>query len=118
MAEPCAVTNVQHYGGASVVAPSVNVYTRQDRDDGILMQPPADKRTANVYRKRDVRTYATLWNASEKVLIVGLREPKGAAWQFLSSIVLTAFAFEAYLNHIGPRVLTSWEELERLSPKS
>jgi hypothetical protein len=29
---------------------------------------------------------------------------------------LTAFAFEAYLNHLGPKVMASWEELDRVSP--
>jgi hypothetical protein len=36
----------------------------------------------------------------------------------LRSIVLTAFAFEAYLNHVGPQVLSCWGSLERLSPNS
>jgi hypothetical protein len=49
-------------------------------------------------------------------LDAGSREPNGSKWIFLSSIVLTAFAFEAYLNHVGPTVLTSWKGLERLSP--
>jgi hypothetical protein len=31
---------------------------------------------------------------------------------------LTAFAFEAYLNHVGPQVLSCWRSLERLSPNS
>ena len=84
----------------------------------LMTHPHQDKRKATVEKKRDVRAYATLWNASEKVLLVGLRVPAGAAWQFLSSIVLTAFAFEAYLNHIGPKLLASWEELDRLSPKA
>ena len=34
----------------------------------------------------------------------------------MSSVVLTAFAFEAYLNHVGPTVITSWTELERHPP--
>src|SRR5262245_47164042 len=73
------------------------------------------RRKAIVTQERDVRTYAELWHASRKVLEAGIREPVGSSWQFLASIVLTAFAFEAYLNHVGPTVLSSWEGLERLS---
>ena len=41
--------------------------------------------------------------------------PIGSTWQYLSSVVLTAFAFEAYLNHVGPLTLESWPTLERSS---
>ena len=34
-----------------------------------------------------------------------------------ASIVLTAFTFEAYLNHVGPKLFNSWAALEKLSPK-
>lgn len=69
-----------------------------------------------ITKQRAVHTYAELWQASNFVLQVGLREPQGSARQFLSSLVLTAFAFEAYLNHIGPETLACWEEVERLPP--
>jgi hypothetical protein len=63
--------------------------------------------------------YAELWDASECVLAAGMKQPHGSSSQFLSSIVLTAFAFEAYLNHVGPQVLSCWGGLERrLSPNS
>jgi hypothetical protein len=76
------------------------------------------KRKAVVTRERNVRTYAELWHASQSILDAGIRAPKGSSWQFLSSLVLTAFSFEAYLNHVGPAVLSSWERLERLSPEA
>jgi hypothetical protein len=69
-----------------------------------------------ITKQRAVHTYAELWQASNFVLQVGIRQPQGSACQFLSSLVLTAFAFEAYLNHIGPESLACWEELERLPP--
>jgi hypothetical protein len=77
---------------------------------------PKKRRKAIVTQERNIRTYAELWHASKKVLEVGLREPVGSSWQFLSSLVLTAFAFEAYMNHVGIEVLSCWENLERLSP--
>jgi hypothetical protein len=71
---------------------------------------------ALVTKDRSVHTYAELWHASQCVLETGERERIGSSWQFLSSLVLTAFAFEAYLHHVGPAVLSSWESLEQLPP--
>ncbi len=73
-------------------------------------------RKAVVTKERTVHTYAELWHASGCVLDAGLKEPRGSSWQFLSSVVLTAFAFEAYLNHVGPRTIACWSQLERLPP--
>lgn len=69
-----------------------------------------------VTKERSVHTYSELWHASHCVLEAGIREPRGSSWQFLSSAVLTAFAFEAYLNHVGPTVIDCWPQLERLPP--
>ncbi|OGA39298.1 MAG: hypothetical protein A3G24_12465 [Betaproteobacteria bacterium RIFCSPLOWO2_12_FULL_62_13] len=76
----------------------------------------AKPRKAIVTKERTVHTYSELWHASHCVLQSGIREPRGSSWQFLSSAVLTAFAFEAYLNHVGPTVFSCWPELERLPP--
>jgi hypothetical protein len=75
-------------------------------------------RKAIVTRDRVVHTYAELWHASECVLEVGERERIGSSFQFLSSIVLTAFTLEAFLNHVGPTVLSSWGRLERVPWRS
>jgi len=66
-----------------------------------------------VSRQRPVHSYAELWHASHCVLDVGLKSPVGSSWQFLSSAVLTAFCFEAYLNHIGPQMFSDWASKER-----
>ena len=63
-----------------------------------------------------MHAYAELWHASACVLRVGIEQPKGSSWQFLSSAVLTAFTFEAYLNHVGPRTIKCWSALDRLPP--
>lgn len=73
-------------------------------------------RTVVVTKQRTVHTYAELWHASECVLNVGIERPEVSKWQFLSSAVLTAFAFEAYLNHAGDVTFECWEELDRLPP--
>lgn len=73
---------------------------------------------ATVTKERTLHMYSEMWHASDCVLKAGLAEPRGSTWQFLSSTVLTAFAFEAYLNHVGPTVFACWEQLERLPPWS
>jgi hypothetical protein len=78
----------------------------------------AKPRKALVSKQRTIHTYSELWHASQCVLEAGIQEPRGSSWQFLSSTVLTAFAFEAYLNHVGPTVFSCWEQLERLPPWS
>jgi hypothetical protein len=73
-------------------------------------------RKAIVTKERALHTYSELWHASQCVLEAGIRDPRGSSWQFLSSTLLTAFTFEAYLNHVGPTVIGCWSELERLRP--
>lgn len=53
-----------------------------------------------ITKERTLNTYAELWHASDCVLNAGLKNAEGCVWQFLSSAVLTAFSFEAYLNHV------------------
>ena len=60
--------------------------------------------------------YSELWHAAGCVLKAGATNPAGSSWQFLSGVVLTAFAFEAYLNHVGARSFDCWDELDRLPP--
>ncbi|MGD9540235.1 hypothetical protein [Methylocystis sp.] len=69
-----------------------------------------------ITQKKTVHMYAELWHASRCVLERGIENEKGSSWQFLSSIVLTAFAFEAYLNHVGNNLITCWESVEPLPP--
>jgi predicted TIM-barrel fold metal-dependent hydrolase len=78
---------------------------------------------ALVRKERTVHVYAELWHASRCVLEAGIRDPRGSAWQFLSSAILTAFALEAYLNHVGmggvrSGVITQvdWDHIEQLAP--
>jgi hypothetical protein len=74
------------------------------------------KRSVTASRERIIHTHAELWHASRVVLRSGQETAKGSVWQFLASAIFTAFAFEAYLNHIGPMVYARWDDVERLSP--
>ncbi len=69
-----------------------------------------------VTKSRDVRTYAELWHASDCLLSLGQEDARASSWKFLSSAILTAFAFEAYLNHVGPSLFPAWEHFDRLPP--
>jgi hypothetical protein len=79
---------------------------------------PTDRkeRSAVVAHKREIRTCAQLWHASGCVLNARLADENGSSWQFLSSLVLTAFAFEAYLNDVGETTLSLWQPIDRISP--
>ena len=74
------------------------------------------KRSVTASRERTIHTHAELWHASRVVLTSGQKIAKGSVWQFLASAIFTAFAFEAYLNHVGPQVYARWDDVERLSP--
>ena len=69
-----------------------------------------------IKRTREVITYAELWHISDHLLKSGQETPRGSALKFMASIVFTAFTLEAYLNHIGPKILPCWNDIESLSP--
>jgi hypothetical protein len=70
-----------------------------------------------IKKERIVRIDAELWHTSECLLIAGQERELGCTHQFRARLIFTAFAFESYLNHIGPSVFASWPEIERkLSP--
>ncbi|MFN3582816.1 MAG: hypothetical protein ACK4TT_02655 [Phenylobacterium sp.] len=72
---------------------------------------------AVVEHEREVNTYAELWHAANVMFEKGQADRKGSAWAFLSCLTLSAFAFEAYMNHVGDARLENWDDLERaLSP--
>ena len=61
-----------------------------------------------ITKARTVRIDSELWNTSEWLLKAGQERAIGYAHQFRTSLVFTAFALEAYLNHIGPLFLKTW----------
>jgi len=77
---------------------------------------PMRKSKARVSKTRTVHTYAELWHGSRVLLERAEAEAKGSFWVRMSSLLLTAFTLEAYLNHIGPKLFTSWTTLEVLPP--
>ena len=71
-----------------------------------------------VTKERTIHAYSELWHASSCTLEKGLNEAKASSWQFLTSIMLTAFTFEACLNYIGTNIFSCWDDIERLSPSA
>ena len=63
---------------------------------------------------REVRTFVDL-NHGAKVLIQTAQEvPKGNYYTTMGALLLTAFTFEAYLNHLGQKLFKFWGEIESI----
>ncbi|OQS35579.1 hypothetical protein B0T40_12615 [Chromobacterium haemolyticum] len=69
-----------------------------------------------ISKQREMVMYSELWHAGNCVLEQARINQEGASWQFLSAVLLTAFAFEAYQNHVGPSLFAHWSHLDRLPP--
>jgi hypothetical protein len=74
------------------------------------------KQKVIVTKKRNVNTYAFMWQTSFFHLKLGQEQKLDSFYHFMASLVFTAFTFEAYLNHVGQKQFTCWEDLEHLSP--
>ena len=74
-------------------------------------------RSVRTKRERHLVTYSEHWHTSKTLLKNGIENKTGSYHQFLGSIVFTAFALEAFLNHVGESLYKSWPELEKLTPK-
>jgi hypothetical protein len=64
--------------------------------------------------RRTVRAYADLWAGAQALLARAEKEPEGAYWLTMSSLLLSAFTFEAYLNHMGEARIKFWKEIESI----
>jgi hypothetical protein len=76
------------------------------------------KHKRHIKRDRLLNMYASLWHTSWCLLEAGKAKRAGSYHAFLSSIVFSAFTFEAYLNHVGAKLFTSWDDIDTLSPES
>ncbi|MBT3015118.1 MAG: hypothetical protein AB2672_13840 [Candidatus Thiodiazotropha endolucinida] len=74
------------------------------------------KKKAVVKKERQVNTYAEMWHCSRVMLYNGQEHKEGSYWQFMASLLFTAFTMEAYLNHIGSKLFKCWKDVENLSP--
>ncbi len=73
---------------------------------------------ADVKRERDVKTFAILSNANCVLLANAEKKRDGWFYECMTPILMAAFKFEAYLNHVGAALFPYWEEMERLPHKA
>jgi len=64
--------------------------------------------------KKEVRTYVDLAHGVDVLIEKTEKERKGSYSTAMSALMLTAFTFEAYLNHLGEKELKLWKEPERI----
>ena len=77
-----------------------------------------EKIHAVIVKEREDRPYADLWHASNVLEALATEDPRGSTWKFMSALILSAFAWEAYLNQVGAQIDPQWNTVERkLSPK-
>lgn len=63
---------------------------------------------------KEIRTYYDLNHGSNALIRIANEFPKGRYFTLMSSILLRAFAFEAYLNDLGAKTFEFWEEVDSI----
>ena len=61
-----------------------------------------------------MRTFAELSHAADVLMQTAQEYLRGNLYTALSSLLLRAFTFEAYLNHLGERHLKLWDSTKQL----
>ena len=65
--------------------------------------------------QREIKTFVDLFHGSDILLEKSKEVEKGSYFTTMASLLLTAFTFEAYLNHIGQEKILFWHEIENVS---
>ncbi|TNC85438.1 MAG: hypothetical protein CSH37_07850 [Thalassolituus sp.] len=63
---------------------------------------------------REVKTFAELMHGADSMLEKALGGIEGSYYCVMSSLLLCAFSFEAYMNHLGVKHRDLWTKEERL----
>ncbi len=69
---------------------------------------------AVIEQERQVNTYAGLGHAARCLRHTATTVEEGSFFTEMSSLIFSAFTLEAYLNHVGEKLIPYWEELDRL----
>jgi hypothetical protein len=72
---------------------------------------------ATVKRERKVNTFAELSHANHVLLENTAERREGWFYECMTAILMSAFKFEAYLNHLGEILFPYWNQMEQLSHK-
>jgi hypothetical protein len=62
----------------------------------------------------EVRTFADLAHGADVLIKKTEQEQEGSYYTSISALLLVAFTFEAYLNHLGDRTFNFWKEIEHI----
>lgn len=78
-----------------------------------------EKIHAIIAKESREQPYVDLWHAANVLEKQANEDPTGSTWKFMSALILTAFAWEAYLNQVGTEVDPTWPTIEKkLNPKA
>jgi hypothetical protein len=66
-----------------------------------------------VKKKRDYRPHSEAMHGAKVLLRLSGEHEKGYYFEWMGSLILSAFAFEGYLNFLGRKLFPSWEGFER-----
>ena len=69
---------------------------------------------ATVKREREVNAFAELSHANWVLLENTEKQSEGWFYECMTAILMAAFKFEAYLNHLGAILFPYWDQMERL----
>jgi hypothetical protein len=64
--------------------------------------------------EREVRTFVDLSHGADVLLKMAKEDERGSYYTTMSSLLLRAFTFEAYLNHLGSDRIPSWPEIDAI----
>ena len=68
--------------------------------------------------EREVKTFVDLFHGSKVLLDKSKSQQEGSYFTTMGSLLLTAFTFEAFLNHLGHKKIKFWNEIDRISINS
>lgn len=64
--------------------------------------------------QREVKSYAYMRMAASHSLKCAIDNEEGSFYQFMSSLMFSAFTLEAYMNHLGSAKIEYWNEIESI----
>jgi len=69
--------------------------------------------SVRIKKKRDYRPHAETMHGALVLLNMSANQPRGCFYLWMGSLLMSAFAFEGYLNFLGRVLFPSWESYER-----
>lgn len=62
---------------------------------------------------RETKTYVFLFKTAKHALSEAEKSEEARIYNLMTVYVFLAFSFEAYINHLGAKTISNWEEKER-----